>query len=127
VSPGQRAAYERSWEDHFLFSNIRDDQQSRRAVRHRIHRAHRPNRQALGLDIASSQQRRSAADHAMLTGRAELTTPISWCRQGAGATSYLFLLPIYAGSVTPADDRAAPGKDHRMGLLAAVGEVDPPS
>lgn len=62
-----------------------------------------PNREALGLDIASSQERRSAADHAMLTGRAELTTPIQLVqKQGSGANAYLFLLPIYAGSVTPA-------------------------
>ncbi|WP_299535196.1 CHASE domain-containing protein [uncultured Herbaspirillum sp.] len=61
-----------------------------------------PNRQALGLDIASSPERRSAADHAMLTGRAELTTPISLVqKQGTAANAYLFLLPIYAGSVTP--------------------------
>ena len=62
-----------------------------------------PNREALGLDIASSQERRSAADHAMLTGRAELTTPIQLVqKQGSAANAYLFLLPIYAGSVTPA-------------------------
>ncbi|MBG7621397.1 PAS domain-containing protein [Herbaspirillum sp. AP02] len=62
-----------------------------------------PNREALGLDIASSQERRSAADHAMLTGRAELTTPIQLVQQqDSAANAYLFLLPIYAGSVTPA-------------------------
>ncbi|MET2988616.1 PAS domain-containing protein [Herbaspirillum seropedicae] len=60
------------------------------------------NRKALGLDIASSQARRSAADHAMLTGRAELTPPIHLVQKdGASANAYLFLLPIYAGSVTP--------------------------
>ncbi len=60
------------------------------------------NRKALGLDIASSQQRRSAADHAMLTGRAELTNPIRLVqKEGTSTNAYLFLLPIYAGSVTP--------------------------
>ncbi|WP_233149425.1 CHASE domain-containing protein [Herbaspirillum camelliae] len=60
------------------------------------------NRKALGLDIASSQARRSAADHAMLTGRAELTDPIRLVQKDqASANAYLFLLPIYAGSVTP--------------------------
>ncbi|QDD66042.1 PAS domain S-box protein [Herbaspirillum seropedicae] len=60
------------------------------------------NRKALGLDIASSQARRSAADHAMLTGRAELTNPIRLVQKDEKTTNaYLFLLPIYAGSVTP--------------------------
>lgn len=62
-----------------------------------------PNRKALGIDIASSPERRSAADNAMLSGRAELTSPIQLVQgEISGATSYLFLLPIYSTLKTPA-------------------------
>ena len=104
VSQAERAAYEKKMrEDHFLFSNI-TEMTSNPGERYVIEYIEPigPNRQALGLDIASSPQRRSAADHAMLTGRAELTTPIRLVqRQGNTANGYLFLLPIYAGSFTP--------------------------
>lgn len=97
-------AYEKKMrEDRLLFSGITqlaDNPGDRYVIEYIEPLA--PNRPALGLDIASSPERRSAADHAMLTGRAELTTPIRLVqKEGRTANAYLFLLPIYAGSVTP--------------------------
>lgn len=105
VSPGQRSAYERKLaQGHLAFSSIQQFKApaSDLYVIEQIEPLE-PNRKALGIDIASSLNRRSAADNAMLSGRAELTSPIQLVQgESAGATSYLFLLPIYAGSVTPA-------------------------
>ncbi|MFJ3056636.1 CHASE domain-containing protein [Herbaspirillum sp. NPDC087042] len=105
VAPRQRAAYERKLaQGHMPFSSIQqfNAPASDLYVIEQIEPLE-SNRKALGIDIASSQDRRSAADNAMLTGRAELTSPIQLVQgESAGATSYLFLLPIYAGSVTPA-------------------------
>nr|WP_198983485.1 CHASE domain-containing protein [Herbaspirillum sp. ASV7] len=104
VATGQRSAYERKLAQGQLpFSSLQQFHAtaSDLYVIEQIE-PREPNRKALGIDIASSQDRRSAADNAMLTGRAELTSPIQLVQgENTGATSYLFLLPIYAGSVTP--------------------------
>lgn len=104
VPLAQRTAYERKVaEHHQLFSHITQlsENPGELYVIEYIEPV-APNRQALGLDIASSWERRSAADQAMLTGRAELTTPVRLVqKEGSAANAYLFLLPIYAGSITP--------------------------
>lgn len=60
------------------------------------------NRQAVGLDIASEHNRRSAAIAAMTSGEVRITGPITLV-QATGNTlqSFLILLPIYHGAVTP--------------------------
>lgn len=60
------------------------------------------NRQALGLDIASEHNRRSAAIAAMASGEMRITAPITLVQAtGSPLQSFLILLPIYRGSVTP--------------------------
>ena len=54
------------------------------------------NRQAVGLDIASEENRRSAARQAIVTGKATLTAPITLVQAtGQPLRSFLLLLPIY--------------------------------
>ncbi|WP_159974057.1 CHASE domain-containing protein [Pseudomonas sp. 8Z] len=70
------------------------------------------NRQAVGLDIASEQNRRSAAMAAMTSGEVRITGPITLVQAtGSPLQSFLILLPIYRGSVTPdtAEARMAQG------------------
>ncbi|KPC54609.1 CHASE domain-containing hybrid sensor histidine kinase/response regulator [Amantichitinum ursilacus] len=59
------------------------------------------NRQAIGLDIASEDNRRDAALAALQTGEARLTGPITLV-QAAGKPhqSFLFLLPVFRGDGT---------------------------
>ena len=61
-----------------------------------------PNRAAIGLDIASESNRRRAAIESMRTGQVRLTGPITLV-QASGETlqSFLMLMPIYRGGVTP--------------------------
>ncbi len=61
------------------------------------------NLQAVGLDIASDDSRRQAAVAAMRSGEARLTAPITLVQAtGESLQSFLFLMPIYRGGVTPA-------------------------
>ena len=54
------------------------------------------NRQAVGLDIASESNRRTAAETAMRTGTATLTAPITIVQAtGKPSRAFLLLLPIY--------------------------------
>lgn len=58
-----------------------------------------PNRAALGLDIASEQNRRQAAVSAMTSGEATLTGPITLAQaSGIANRSMLILMPVYRGS-----------------------------
>lgn len=60
------------------------------------------NRQAVGLDIASENNRRSAALAAMASGEVRITGPITLVQAtGSPLQSFLILLPIYRDSVTP--------------------------
>jgi len=55
-----------------------------------------PNAAAVGLDIASDEERRVAAIAAMLSGKATLTAPIKLVQaSGQADHGFLFLLPIY--------------------------------
>ncbi|MBL8614783.1 MAG: PAS domain S-box protein [Deltaproteobacteria bacterium] len=68
------------------------------------------NRQAVGLDIASEERRREAADAAGRDGAARLTAPITLVQAtGKAQRSFLLLLPIYrmGGVPTDPDARAA--------------------
>jgi PAS domain S-box-containing protein len=57
------------------------------------------NHQAIGLDIGSERERRSAAQTAMRTGNATLTGPITLVQAGKKANqSFLMLLPAYGAS-----------------------------
>jgi len=61
------------------------------------------NRAAVGLDIASEDSRREAADAAMRTGTVKLTAPITLVQgPNESSQSFLILLPIYGSSATPA-------------------------
>ena len=54
------------------------------------------NSPAIGLDIASEDNRRTAAEQAMRTGKANLTAPITLVQaEGKRQSSFLLLLPIY--------------------------------
>lgn len=54
------------------------------------------NRPAVGLDIASEENRRTAAEQSMRTGKATLTGPITLVQaESKPKTSFLLLLPIY--------------------------------
>ncbi|WP_116472944.1 PAS domain-containing hybrid sensor histidine kinase/response regulator [Zobellella maritima] len=60
------------------------------------------NVQAVGLDIGSEKNRREAADAAMRTGEVRLTGPITLApASGKPLQSFLMLMPIYRGGVTP--------------------------
>ncbi|MEE4685828.1 CHASE domain-containing protein [Pseudomonas alliivorans] len=62
------------------------------------------NAQALGLDIASEERRRDAAVHAMRTGVATLSAPITLKQNSEDhLRSFLFLLPVYRTPETPTD------------------------
>lgn len=60
------------------------------------------NRQAVGLDIASESNRRNAALAALASGEVRITGPITLVQAtGSPQQSFLILLPIYRGAVTP--------------------------
>jgi len=60
------------------------------------------NKQAVGLDIASEQNRRTAARAAILSGQVRLTGPITLVQAtGQPLQSFLILMPIYATGVVP--------------------------
>jgi PAS domain S-box-containing protein len=60
------------------------------------------NVQAVGLDIGSEKHRRAAAQAAIDTGLARLTSPITLVQaSGQSQQSFLFLLPVFAQGVTP--------------------------
>lgn len=65
------------------------------------------NRQAVGLDIASEANRREAAIDAMRTGEIRLTGPITLVQAAdSPQQSFLMLLPLYTGVITPATAEA---------------------
>ena len=60
------------------------------------------NYSAVGLDIGSEQQRRDAADAAMLSGEVRLSGPITLVQAtGKPLQSFLILMPIYRSGSTP--------------------------
>jgi PAS domain S-box-containing protein len=60
------------------------------------------NVQAVGLDIGSEKHRRAAAQAAIDTGLAQLTSPITLVQaSGQSQQSFLFLLPVFVQGVTP--------------------------
>lgn len=60
------------------------------------------NRVAIGLDIGSEPHRRQAALSSMRSGEVRLTAPITLVGgTGTAQQSFLILLPIYSGVVTP--------------------------
>ncbi|MEO8624534.1 MAG: PAS domain S-box protein, partial [bacterium] len=73
-----------------------------------------PNHQALGLDIASEQTRRSAALASIQSGAATITAPLTLVQASvAGQNSFLLLLPVFRpGAPTATEeerDRATTG------------------
>ncbi|KAA0995326.1 PAS domain S-box protein [Pseudomonas sp. ANT_J12] len=61
------------------------------------------NQPAIGLDIASETSRREAAQSSIQSGAARITGPITLIQaQGKPQQSFLVLLPIFRGAVTPA-------------------------
>ncbi|MCI3910594.1 PAS domain S-box protein [Pseudomonas viridiflava] len=65
------------------------------------------NRPAIGLDIASETNRKTAAQSAMLSGEATLTGPITLVQAtGQPNQSFLFLMPIYRTGKTPETEAA---------------------
>jgi PAS domain S-box-containing protein len=63
------------------------------------------NLQAVGLDIASERNRREAAQAAVRTGTVQLTGPITLVQAtGNPQQSFLILIPVYRGGVTPATE-----------------------
>jgi PAS domain S-box-containing protein len=65
------------------------------------------NSAAIGLDIASEANRRQAAISSMRTGEVRLTGPITLVQtSGLSQQSFLILMPIYSGGVTPKSPEA---------------------
>ncbi|MFP2768169.1 CHASE domain-containing protein [Oceanisphaera sp. KMM 10153] len=63
------------------------------------------NIEAVGLDIGSEKTRRDAAEAAIRTGEVRLTGPITLVQaSGKPQQSFLILMPIYRGGVTPATE-----------------------
>ncbi|WP_417614894.1 CHASE domain-containing protein [Oceanisphaera sp.] len=63
------------------------------------------NESAIGLDIGSEKTRRAAAEAAIRTGEVRLTGPITLVQaSGKPLQSFLILMPIYRGGVTPATE-----------------------
>ncbi|MCC4116588.1 CHASE domain-containing protein [Aromatoleum toluclasticum] len=61
------------------------------------------NREAIGLDIASELNRRTAALAAVRTGRPVLTTPLTLLQaMGKPERGFVLLLPVYRGGYQPA-------------------------
>lgn len=66
-----------------------------------------PNREAIGLNIASEPNRLAAAVRAMSTGKATLTGPITLVQaSGEQGQGFLILLPVYRGGATPPNPEA---------------------
>lgn len=64
------------------------------------------NSPAIGLDIASEINRRKAAEAAIVTGDIQITAPITLIQAiGKPDQSFLLLLPIYSGWVTPTTEK----------------------
>ncbi|WP_187804798.1 CHASE domain-containing protein [Aquipseudomonas alcaligenes] len=62
-----------------------------------------PNAAAVGLDIASEDSRREAAEAAMRSGEVRLSGPITLVQAtGSPLQSFLILMPIYRGAQVPA-------------------------
>ena len=62
------------------------------------------NRAAVGLDIASENHRRAAAQRAITTGETQLTGPITLVQAtGSQQQSFLLLMPIYRTWNTPSE------------------------
>ena len=62
-----------------------------------------PNRQAVGLDIASEADRRAAAQEAVDSGEARISAPITLLQAPhLSKQGFLILLPIYRDILTPA-------------------------
>lgn len=65
------------------------------------------NRQAVGLDIASEDNRRNAALQAMRTGQATLTHPITLLQaSGQIKRGFLLMLPVYRADAAPSSPEA---------------------
>jgi len=63
----------------------------------------KPNIEAVGLDIGSESNRRTAAQDAMDLGTAQLTSPITLVQaSGSSLQSFLILLPVFTDGATPA-------------------------
>ncbi|MBY0237832.1 MAG: CHASE domain-containing protein [Burkholderiaceae bacterium] len=61
------------------------------------------NRAAVGLDLASEERRRAAAEQAMQSGKATISAPIVLVQAGGAVQrSFLLLLPIYRSPAVPA-------------------------
>ncbi|MGV8889291.1 MAG: PAS domain S-box protein [Pseudomonas sp.] len=60
------------------------------------------NQAAIGLDIASETARREAALSSMQSGMARITGPITLVTTAKPQQSFLVLMPIFRGGVTPA-------------------------
>jgi PAS domain S-box-containing protein len=65
------------------------------------------NTQAVGLDIASEHNRRTAARSALLSGEVRLTRPITLVQAtGQPLQSFLILMPIYSTGVVPESEES---------------------
>lgn len=81
------------------------------------------NKQAIGLDIGSESNRRSAALTAAISGEATLTAPITLVQaEGKARRGFLILLPVYSALVT--DSLAEKRLDSTIGWAYAPLIVD---
>ncbi|MBM7455086.1 signal transduction histidine kinase/CHASE1-domain containing sensor protein/DNA-binding response OmpR family regulator [Oceanisphaera litoralis] len=76
------------------------------------------NIESVGLDIGSEKTRRDAAEAAIRTGEIRLTGPITLVQaSGKPLQSFLILMPVYRGGVTPATE--AKREQEALGLSYA--------
>lgn len=81
------------------------------------------NHQAIGLDIASEDNRRNAALQAMRTGQATLTHPITLVQaSGQARRGFLLMLPVYYADAKPSS--AAAREQAAYGLTFAPLVID---
>ncbi|MGM3187057.1 CHASE domain-containing hybrid sensor histidine kinase/response regulator [Musicola paradisiaca] len=89
----------------FSVSSFGDEQDELYVVEYLEPRSFSSNATVIGLDLASNPFRKHAADEAMLSGQAIITSPLS-LKFGLDtiSNSFLLFMPIYRDGVTPDDE-----------------------
>ncbi len=80
------------------------------------------NKKALGLDVSFELNRKNAAMQAALSGNAILSDPINLMKSDANEIGFMFFLPVYKTSLTPATE--AERLSHLMGWTFARVALD---
>ena len=79
------------------------------------------NRVALGFDLGSERNRRSALEKAIRTGKSQSTRKIKLVQETGTSAAVLIFSPTYRGGVTPRTERAR--KSKVLGVVLGVLEI----